>query len=186
MNIAMQITFFRFLVTPLICLGYIYEHGDLRWISALLVILAGLSDWLDGYLARRKHQETYLGQLLDPLADKVMIISVLMVIAIVQQSVYVSTLLALIIIRDLTISSVRELQAGLGEKSQLAPSILGKSKTMVQIFAVILLVFATQQYPIILHLGLGLLLVSVLLSYLSLIDYLKKASMDLTFSGKKQ
>jgi CDP-diacylglycerol--glycerol-3-phosphate 3-phosphatidyltransferase len=186
MNIANQITLVRLILIPFIIYGYLYEDGGLRWITALVVLFAGLSDWLDGYFARKKQQETYLGQILDPLADKVLVISILMMIAFSQQSVFIASVLVLFIIRDLTISSVRELHAGLGNIKALSPSLLGKLKTVMQMCSLILLVLVTTDYPLLMHLGFVLLTVSLLMSYVSLFYYLKKSSLDLTFFGKKE
>ncbi len=186
MNIANQITLARLLLIPCIIFSYFYEDGSLRWLTVSMVLFAGISDWLDGYFARKKQQETYLGQILDPLADKVLVVSILMIVAFSQQSAFIAFALTLFIIRDLTLSSVRELHAGLGHPHSLSPSMLGKLKMVVQMCALLLLVLVTADYPLLMHTGIALLSVSLVLSYVSLFYYLKKSSLDLTFFGKKE
>lgn len=186
MNTATCITLFRFLLTPVVVFFYMTESGAWHWISMSLFLFAGLSDWLDGYFARCKNQETLLGKLLDPLADKVLVISVLLTVSYYHQSSYMQLLAALVILRDIFVSSIREWQAGLAESVDLHPSRIAKFKTVMQMSALTILVGATTQYPHLLYFGTLLLTISVVLSYVSFLDYVKKVYPVLTFVVKKQ
>ena len=83
MNIPTKITLLRFILTPMVIITYLYESSSNHWASVSLFIIASLSDWFDGYAARKSKQETQLGRLLDPIADKFLVISVLMMLAFV-------------------------------------------------------------------------------------------------------
>ena len=126
-----------------------------------------------------------MGKLLDPLADKVLVISVLLTVSYHHQSSYMQLLAALVILRDIFVSSIREWQAGLAESVDLHPS-RAKFKTVMQMSALTILVGATTQYPHLLYFGTVLLTISVVLSYVSFLDYVKKVYPVLTFVVKKQ
>lgn len=116
--------------------------------AALIFIAAGVTDWLDGFLARRLKQASPFGAFLDPVADK-LIVAVALVLLVgdpkVQASVFSSSLFAVtaavIIGREITVSALREWMAELGERASVAVSVIGKLKTVLQIVAISMLVY---------------------------------------------
>jgi CDP-diacylglycerol--glycerol-3-phosphate 3-phosphatidyltransferase/cardiolipin synthase len=108
--------------------------------SALLFAFAGVTDWLDGYLARSWNQTSAFGAFLDPVADKLMVAAALIVLVDVGM---VNALIAFIIIgREITISALREWMAQLGASKSVAVSMLGKVKTSFQMLAILFLLYA--------------------------------------------
>lgn len=184
MSIANYITSSRFLLAPAIVVTYTLEA---QLISVLLFVLASATDWFDGYAARSANQETKLGTLLDPLADKVLVVSILLMLAYSFPSQYFKTLVALIILRDIILSTLREWYALQDQSVKLAPTSMAKTKTALQMIAITFLLAAIPPYQaLMLHVGVVLLTISAILSYLSLLDYMKKVFPVLTFSVKRQ
>jgi CDP-diacylglycerol--glycerol-3-phosphate 3-phosphatidyltransferase len=154
---ANYITFFRFLLTFLAVPSILNQHHKL---ALLLILLGALSDWLDGGTARRRNEVSKLGVLLDPFVDKVFVLSCLSAyLYLGQVSPYAFVLL---LIRELYISFLRSLAV---EKGYLmSASSLGKLKTFAEFTTLVLLAFGSS-------LGTPMLWFSVLLAYLSALDY---------------
>ena len=154
---ANYITFFRFLLTFLAVPSILNQHHKL---ALLLILLGALSDWLDGDTARRRNEISKLGVLLDPLVDKVFVLSCLSAYLYLRHiSPYAFVLL---LIRELYISFLRSLAV---EKGYLmSASYLGKLKTFVEFTTLVLLALGSP-------LGSPVLWFSVLLAYLSALDY---------------
>ncbi|MFN7064881.1 MAG: CDP-alcohol phosphatidyltransferase family protein [Aquificaceae bacterium] len=156
----LAITLFRLL---LIIPTLFALQADRRLLSGLFVLLAGVSDWLDGDLARRRGRVSQMGILLDPLVDKVYVLSVLSFFLYKQEIGLLPFLLLLI--RELSVSFLRSLSV---EKGYAMPaSYLGKAKAFFEFFTLLALTF---------NLGVASLLLwsSVLLAYISMYDYLVK------------
>ncbi|MCX8076520.1 MAG: CDP-alcohol phosphatidyltransferase family protein [Aquificaceae bacterium] len=154
------VTIFRFfLIIPTV---YLLEEGR-DALAGLLVLIAGLSDWLDGELARRNNQISKLGILLDPLVDKAFVLSVLSFF-LYEQKVELLPFL-LLLIRELSVSFLRSLSV---EKGYTMPaSYLGKAKAFFEFLTLIALCFN--------HWTAGQLLwLSIFLAYASMYDYLLK------------
>ena len=144
--------------------------------AALLFGLAGLTDWLDGYLARKLNQSSKLGAFLDPVADKLIVVTVLVMI--VDEYGKLSILIpALIIIgREIAVSSLREWMSELGHRGSVSVSMLGKIKTTAQMSALFLLLF---YYPIFaiptFQIGVWLLYLAAILTLGSMLVYIHRA-----------
>jgi len=137
MNIPNTITILRILLVPV--LVYFLLHGEYR-AAILVLVVAGISDALDGFIARRFDIRTYLGSVLDPLADKILIIATVLTLAL--QGLLPSWLTIVIVIRDLIIvigAIAYYLRAG---RIEMAPIITSKLNTFILVF-LILLVMAT-------------------------------------------
>ncbi len=107
--------------------------------SMLLFVIAGITDWLDGYLARKLDQYSAFGAFLDPVADKLMVAAAL--IMLVSQG-HVDAVIAFIIIgREIAISALREWMAQLGNSKSIAVSMIGKVKTTFQLIAIPFLLY---------------------------------------------
>ena len=159
MTPATAITLVRILFVPLV-IALMYQPHVGFWAAGVFALIA-LTDWLDGYVARRFNQVSDLGKFLDPLADKILVMSVLVVFA-VQLKVDVFSVLILNV-REFVIMGVRVVAANKGIVIAASPS--AKWKTALQMVAIFLLL---AQWPY----GLALYYVSVLLAVISLIEYL--------------
>ncbi len=124
---------------PLLAILYLIPFPGNHWLCSGLFILASLTDWLDGFIARRYRLETRLGTFLDPVADKILV-SVALVLLVGQHRIHWITLPAAIIIsREIVVSALREWMAEIGQRSSVAVSVLGKIKTTLQMVSITLL-----------------------------------------------
>ncbi|WP_153111570.1 CDP-diacylglycerol--glycerol-3-phosphate 3-phosphatidyltransferase [Propionivibrio limicola] len=143
-NIPIFLTWLRIVVIPLmVALYYVPEHWSLmavRDLSATLIFMvAGATDWLDGYLARRWNETSAFGAFLDPVADKLMVAAALIILVHLGR---VDAIIAIIIIgREITISALREWMAQIGAQKSVAVSMIGKVKTTAQMAAIPLLLY---------------------------------------------
>jgi len=143
-NLPNLLTWFRILLIPLF-VAVLYLPGN--WLTQhqanatamWIFIFAALTDWLDGYLARRLNQTSEFGAFLDPVADKLMVAAALIVLVELNR---VSAIVALIIIgREITISALREWMASVGRGKSVAVSMIGKIKTATQMTAIPFLLY---------------------------------------------
>jgi cardiolipin synthase len=128
-----QLTLLRMIFLPFIVINLVNHH--FKW-ALVLFVLAGLSDGLDGLLARRLHQQTLLGQYLDPIADKMLLSSLFLVLSIEYRSVVPWRYTVVVFSRDISIllvSGVLFMIAGLRD---FRPSIFGKANTLAQVAAI--------------------------------------------------
>jgi len=142
LNIPILLTWLRIVMIPMLVAMYYFPEDMLSpvlrdQVAAIGFVLAGLTDWFDGWLARRWNQTSAFGAFLDPVADKLMVCTALLVLLDMQR---VDTVIALIIIgREITISALREWMATLGARASVAVHWLGKFKTAAQMAAIPLL-----------------------------------------------
>lgn len=179
MNFPIALTWLRIAMIPLI-VGIYYIPGD--WISvplrdtaaAMAFIIAAVTDWLDGWLARRWNQTSSFGAFLDPVADKLMVCAALLILLDIGR---VDTFIALIIIgREITISALREWMAKIGASGSVAVHWLGKFKTGAQMVAIPCLLYWQPLYGISAKLaGQILIVVAAILTVWSMCYYLKRA-----------
>ncbi len=150
-NIPNYLTFLRIIAIPFIVILTLAESDNLRLLALLLFVLASISDYFDGYLARKWNIISSLGQMLDPIADKLLIGSLLVVFAFDGTFNLFDLVAAIIILmREIFISGLREF---LGNKNiKLPVSFVAKYKTAVQMLAFILL-FAEPIFPILILLS---------------------------------
>lgn len=174
MNLPNILTLARIVMIPLmvICFYWPAEQGKL-W-AAFLFWLAGVTDWFDGYLARKLNQSTPLGAFLDPVADK-LIVAVAFVLLVEQYDTIWVTIPACIIIgREIVISALREWMAELGKRASIAVSYVGKVKTFLQMSAIFFLM-AGQFHIVVEWIGWISLFVAAILTIWSMLIYLKAA-----------
>lgn len=180
------LTLIRISLIPLLAIFY-YVPGYGHIIAAVLFAFAGFTDWLDGYLARSLQQTTKLGAFLDPVADKLIVCIVLVLIVGEPQFQFVSldstvtnipaffiTIPAAIIVsRELIVSALREWMADLGKRAKVAVSYLGKVKTAVQMLALLVLLYCDNgTSSVIVLVGYILLYVAAVLTIWSMLIYL--------------
>jgi CDP-diacylglycerol--glycerol-3-phosphate 3-phosphatidyltransferase/cardiolipin synthase len=170
------LTSFRILAIPLVVLVFYLPVDWARPTSGILFGLAGITDWFDGYLARRLNQATKFGAFLDPVADKLIVATALVLLVQSAPTVLMSLVAAVIIGREITVSALREWMSEQGERSQVSVTDFAKWKTTLQIFGIS---FMLYQQPFfgwpVYGVGLLLLLVAVVLTLWSMVDYLRAA-----------
>jgi CDP-diacylglycerol--glycerol-3-phosphate 3-phosphatidyltransferase len=174
MNVPNILTCLRIVLIPCIVVLYYLPYHWSLYAAAGTFALAAVTDWLDGYLARRWNQSTALGAFLDPVADKLMV-SVALVMLVESYAEPFLTIPAVIIIgREIVISALREWMAELGKRASVAVSMIGKIKTTLQMLAIFLLLGTTpgsqESYY-----GIATLYAAALLTIWSMVMYLKAA-----------
>jgi len=180
LNVPNLVTFSRIILIPLI-VGVFYLPD--AWLSftaknqvaAWIFIVAAVTDWLDGYLARRLNQTSAFGAFLDPVADKLIVVGALVVLLALAR---VDPLVALIIVgREIAISALREWMAVLGQGKSVAVAFIGKLKTVSQMVAIPLLLYHEPLLGLVDSQWLGTLLISVaaVLTVVSMLYYLRRA-----------
>ncbi|MDG1704853.1 MAG: CDP-diacylglycerol--glycerol-3-phosphate 3-phosphatidyltransferase [Pseudomonadales bacterium] len=139
MNLPNILTASRILLIPIFVGLYMVQQDWSIVLASVLFTLAAATDWLDGYLARKLEQTTPLGAFLDPVADKLIVVSALIVLVAYHSNAWL-TLPALVIIgREIVISALREWMAEMNDSVTVAVSYLGKVKTTLQMIATVLL-----------------------------------------------
>ena len=177
-NIPIILTWARVIAIPFLVAIYYapFDHyGAVRDVLAtVLFVVAAVTDWFDGYLARKWNQTSSFGAFLDPVADKLLVAACLIVLVHDQR---VHGLIALIIIgREITISALREWMASIGARTAVAVNQLGKWKTAVQMVALPMLLFNGIFLGIDTRLvGTWLIYVAAALTVISMVVYLKAA-----------
>jgi len=179
MSIPNIITSLRVILIPVLVLVF-YLPFEWRHLAATLIfIIAGISDWLDGYIARKWDQHTEFGAFFDPVADK-LIVAVALILLIEEHASIWLTIPAMVIIgREIVISALREWMAELGKRTSVAVSFVGKLKTTLQMAAIIVLLLDAPN-SLVAQLGLVLLYLAVVLTLWSMFVYLRAAWADLT------
>lgn len=190
-NTPNLLTLLRIVMIPVFIVAYYLPYPWAPLLTMSLFILAALTDWLDGYLARRLNQSSPFGAFLDPVADKLMVASALVLLTSdkrVHELVWDFRVFAVVVViiigREITVSALREWMAEVGERTRVAVSLLGKFKTIGQMVAIPFLLY---REPI---LGLPVFRTGELLLYLaagltlwSMVIYLRAAWPSLTRSG---
>ena len=175
-NIPNALTIFRIIAIPLIILVFFLPVSWARPASGCLFVLAGVTDWLDGYLARRLGQTSKFGAFLDPVADKLIISTALVLLVQSDPQVIFSMIAVIIIGREIAVSALREWMAELGERGQVAVTFFGKWKTTVQIIGISLMLYQKEILGLpIYEIGIAFMLVAAGLTLWSMIDYLRTA-----------
>lgn len=178
MNVPNILTLSRILMIPVFVLVFFLPFEWAPVASAIIFALAAVTDWLDGYLARRLDQSTPLGAFLDPVADKLMV-AVALTVLIHDYASLLMTLPAMIIIgREIVISALREWMAEMGKRASVAVSFIGKIKTTCQMLSIIILL-GFPQGGWLAYIGLAVLLVAAVLTLWSMCLYLKAAWKEL-------
>lgn len=176
-TIPTLLTWTRIIAIPLI-VGVFYlplEQPMRNLLATAMFVAFALTDWLDGYLARKLNQTSAFGAFLDPVADKFLVCAALLVLVQLQRA---DVLVALIIIgREIAISALREWMAQLGASKSVAVHMLGKVKTTVQMVAIPFLLFDGLLFGVIDTgtWGTGLIWIAAVLTVWSMIYYLQKA-----------
>ncbi len=137
-----------------------------------IFVVAAITDWFDGYLARTLNQTSAFGRFLDPVADKLMVATALIVLVQWQPSISMAFAAIVIISREITVSALREWMAELGARTNVAVSTVGKYKTAFQMIAISVFLL---NWPPLAMLAYALLYTAVILTLWSMFIYLKAA-----------
>lgn len=184
MNIPNILTSIRILMIPVLVAVYYLPFEERYIAAALIFMVAGFTDWLDGYLARKMNQSTPLGAFLDPVADKLIVTTALVVLTAAFANPLVTIPAVIIVGREIVISALREWMAELGKRSSIAVSWLGKVKTFFQMGSITLLLAGPPGHWIT-QIGCLCLAVAAILTIWSMVIYLKAAMPDLMPGMKK-
>ncbi|MEN8719557.1 MAG: CDP-diacylglycerol--glycerol-3-phosphate 3-phosphatidyltransferase [Oceanococcaceae bacterium] len=176
LTIPTQLTLLRVFAIPVLVLVYFLDIPHNTIIASLIFIAAALTDWLDGYLARRFEQTSAFGAFLDPVADKLIVATALVVLVQQDPRLLVVVPATIIIGREITISALREWMAGLGHSAQVQVQWLGKWKTTFQMTAISLMLWRDPTFGLPVYaVGYALLIIASVLTVWSMVLYLKSA-----------
>jgi CDP-diacylglycerol--glycerol-3-phosphate 3-phosphatidyltransferase len=185
MNIPNTITISRIVLIPVFIAAFYLPYDWAPALATFIFGFAALTDWFDGYLARKLNQQSSLGAFIDPLADKLMVISALLIIITKHPENNWLLFSSLIIIsREIFISSLREWMSGMGSSQVVAVSFFGKAKTVAQMLALLFLIYEQDIFGFSAYtVGTALLVWAAVLTLVSMFIYIKSAWPTLT-AGK--
>ncbi len=178
------ITLFRIALIPLFVLVFYLPFSWANIAATVIFTLASISDWVDGYLARSMQLETSFGAFLDPVADKLMVVVVIVLLVEANPSIYVTLPSIVIVAREISISALREWMAQLGASTTVQVSFVGKIKTVAQMIALGFMIFSEPFLGLpIFQIGLVIYYFAALLTIVSMIIYLRAAWPVITRHG---
>lgn len=152
---------------------YQFSESLLRhFLLTAVFVVAAITDWLDGYFARKLNMSSAFGRFLDPVADKLMVAAALIILVQWHPDIVMAISAIVIISREIAVSALREWMAELGNRTSVAVSYVGKLKTTFQMVAITVLLLNWESLE---TLGYALLIVSVILTLWSMFIYLKAA-----------
>lgn len=178
MTLPLLLTILRVAVIPVVLALFYVQIPYARQIATVLYAAACITDWFDGWLARRWGQTSKFGAFLDPVADKLLVAVCLVMLlhASTNANPLFSLLVAIIIGREITISALREWMAELGSRANVAVSWIGKLKTAFQMTAIGMMIWEIPTFGLPwFDMGFALLFVAAALTIWSMIIYLKAA-----------
>ncbi|MGB5541231.1 MAG: CDP-diacylglycerol--glycerol-3-phosphate 3-phosphatidyltransferase [Gammaproteobacteria bacterium] len=170
------LTLLRISMIPVLVVVFYLPGKLMPLLCAAIFGLAAVTDWLDGYLARRLRQQSVFGAFLDPVADKLMVAVALVLLVESNGNLFFTIPVAVIIGREIAISALREWMSEIGERATVAVSIIGKVKTTAQMVAILLLLYDAPVGLFPTHeVGLVLLYVAAVLTLWSMLIYMRAA-----------
>jgi CDP-diacylglycerol--glycerol-3-phosphate 3-phosphatidyltransferase/cardiolipin synthase len=170
------LTLLRILLIPIFVVVFYLPFAWAPEAATFVFVFAAVTDWLDGYLARRMEQESAFGAFLDPVADKLMVATALILLVQADPRIIIAVAVAVIIGREIAISGLREWMAEVGNRTQVAVSEIGKFKTAAQMAAITLLIYRDDLWGMPVYtVGLVLLYVAVALTLWSMTLYIRAA-----------
>ncbi len=175
-SIPNLLTLTRIALIPVFVGVFYLPWEDANIACAVVFGLAGVTDWLDGYLARRLNQTSPLGAFLDPVADKLMVAAALILLVEADPSPALAIPVVIIIGREIAISALREWMAEIGARATVAVSAIGKIKTVTQMVAITMLIYRDDLLSIPIYtVGYVLLYMAAILTFWSMVVYLRAA-----------
>ena len=178
------ITLFRIALIPLFVLIFYLPFGWSNIVATAIFAFASLTDWIDGYLARSMQQESSFGAFLDPVADKLMVVVVIVLLVEAHPSIFVALPSIVIVAREISISALREWMAQIGSSATVKVSWIGKSKTLLQMVALGFMIFSEPLMGLpIFQIGLVIYYLAAFLTLVSMVNYLHAAWPVITRHG---
>lgn len=176
LNLANFLTLLRIAAIPVVVVCFYSPLDYARPIAAVLFGLAAVTDMIDGWVARRFGQTSRFGEFLDPVADKLMV-AIVLVMLVQAESGWFEDIIAMIIIgREITISALREWMATIGERANVKVDITGKIKTTLQMFGIAFMVYQNDLFGLPVYtVGFVLLILAAVMTIWSMIVYLRAA-----------
>ena len=169
MNLPNKLTIGRIVATLFLIVFLLFDAPLFRWGSFILFVLAGVTDLLDGYIARRNHLVTALGKFMDPLADKILNYSVMVLL--IPEGLVPAMTIVLILIREFLVSGIR--QTAVEQGTVIAANVFGKVKTIFQDVSLgVILFFRIFDMPFLTPLSVALMWISAVLTVASGVVYL--------------
>jgi len=176
LTLPTAITLFRIALIPIFVVVFYLPFNWANLAAAAIFWLASFSDWVDGYLARVLKQESRFGAFLDPVADKLMVVVAIILIVQANPSIYIVIPSVIIVVREISISALREWMAELGDSASVKVSFIGKAKTTAQLFSLFLMIYAEPFYELpVFEIGLGFYYLAAIFTIVSMFIYLRAA-----------
>lgn len=176
LNLANLLTIFRIAAIPIVVLCFYSDLPNARPIAAIIFGIAAVTDFIDGWVARKFGQQSRFGEFLDPVADK-LTVCITLVMLVQDQSSWFEDIIAMIIIgREITVSALREWMATIGERANVKVSMAGKVKTVFQMFGIAFMVYKEDLFGLpVYQIGFVLLVIAAVMTIWSMFSYLKAA-----------
>ena len=180
LTVPTMLTLLRIVLIPVLVLVFYLPFEWTNFAAAFVFAFASLTDWLDGWIARRYNQFSAFGAFLDPVADKLMVAVALVIVVSVKdgaQALWMALFSAVIIGREIAVSALREWMAELGQRAKVKVASIGKIKTIVQMVALVCLLYQERWFGLPIYLiGEWLLAAAALLTLWSGLAYLRAAA----------
>lgn len=176
MNLPNILSLLRIALIPVLIGIFFLPYESASLWATIVFAVASMTDWLDGYLARKWQQTSAFGAFLDPVADKLLVAVALLLVVYETPKWFVLIPVIVIISREITISALREWMAEVGQRSSVKVSRIGKLKTAFQMLSIACLIYFKPLFGLpIFDIGLVLLYVASVLTLTSMFSYLKAA-----------
>ncbi|QYJ87708.1 CDP-diacylglycerol--glycerol-3-phosphate 3-phosphatidyltransferase [Shewanella mesophila] len=177
-NVPIALTLFRLVLLPIFVVVFYLPYSWSPFAAAFVFWLAAVTDALDGYAARKLKQSTRFGAFLDPVADKIMVTTALVLLVAQYNSIWLTLPALFMIGREIVISALREWMAEIGKRGAVAVSWIGKYKTAAQMVAIVGLIWRPNDF--LTYTAIALFYVAAILTFWSMVSYIMAAWGDLT------
>jgi len=178
------VTLFRVALIPLFVIVFYLPIGWANVAATCIFVVASLSDWVDGYLARSMKLESPFGAFLDPVADKLMVVVIIVLLVQAHPSIYIALPSVVIVAREISISALREWMAQIGSSTTVKVSFIGKAKTVSQMLALGFMIFSEPFMGLPTYqIGLAIYYVAAVLTIVSMVIYLRAAWPEINRQG---
>jgi CDP-diacylglycerol--glycerol-3-phosphate 3-phosphatidyltransferase len=186
-NIPNQLTLLRIALIPVFMVFFYLPVPYGHEVCSIIFALAAVTDWLDGYLARRLGQTSAFGAFLDPVADKLMVATALILVVQADPTPALAIPAIIIVGREVSISALREWMAEKGERALVAVTVIAKFKTATQMLAILMLIYRDPILELPIYtIGYVLLYVAAVLTVWSMVIYIRAAWPSMNGSAKGQ
>lgn len=176
LTIPNMLTLFRIVLVPILVITFYLPFKGANLVAAGMFAVGAITDWLDGWIARRFGQMSAFGAFLDPVADKLTVTVTLFLLVQADPSPMMAIVCAIIVGREITISALREWMAEIGERGKVGVAALGKFKTIMQMVAIVILLWRQPFIGLRLYeVGQVMLAIAAVLTIWSAVIYLRAA-----------